>query len=119
MNRLLLTFYLLFLCTLGINAQKCLVMFGVNDEVTTNPVRNPIFSIVLNDSIPVKYSKLEQQHANTYRLEFDYRAGNYTIWVEADGYKDAFKEFSVTTRRNTMFGIGTIYLKKSRTKTLS
>lgn len=119
MNRLSLTFYILFLCTLGINAQKCLVMFGVNDEVTTNPVKNPIFSIVLNDSIPVKYSKLEQQHANTYRLEFDYRAGNYTIWVEADGYKDAFKEFSVTTRRNTMFGIGTIYMKKSRTKTLS
>lgn len=105
---------LAFLCSLSVSAQKCLVMFGVNEEITINAVENPRFTLMYNDSVAVPFRQLEQQGANTYRLEFDYRAGRYTVWVEANGYEEAFKEFNVSTRRNTMFGLGTILMKKER-----
>lgn len=106
--------YLMFLCSLCAMAQKCLVIFGVNEDVTVNPIENPRFTMLYNDSILVKFQQLEQQGENTYRLEFDYRAGKYTIHVEADGHEAAEKDFTVSTRRNTMFGIGTILMPKER-----
>lgn len=106
------------LCLVGAKAQKCLVIFGVNEEVTITPIKNPKFALMLNDSIEVPFQQLEVESENTYRLEFDYRVGKYTVWVEADGHEEAYKEFNVNTRRNTMFGIGTIYMKKERSKTL-
>ena len=110
-------FFLLLLfvvCSLGARAQKCLVMFGVNEEVTLNPVGSPTFCLLLNDTVPVSFKELERQGADSYRLEFDYRAGKYTVMVMAEGYEMAQKSFNVSTRRNTMFGIGTIFMKKKR-----
>lgn len=107
--------YLALLCSLSVKAQKCLVMFGVNEEVTINVIENPKFTIVYNDSIEVPFRQLEQQGGgNDYRLEFDYRTGKYTVCVEADGHEAAYKSFTVSTRRNTAFGIGTIFMKKER-----
>lgn len=94
--------YLMLLCSLCAMAQKCLVIFGVNEDVTVNPIENPRFTMLYNDSVLVKFQQLEQQGENTYRLEFDYRAGKYTIHVEADGHEAAEKDFTVSTRRNTM-----------------
>ncbi len=105
--------YLAFLCSLSVKAQKCLVIFGVEEDVTSNVIENPKFTIMYNDSTEVPFQQLEREK-NTYNLEFDYRVGKYTVCVEADGYEDAFKEFTVRTRRNTVFGIGTIFMKKER-----
>ncbi len=107
-----------FLCSLGVTAQKCLVIFGVNEEITTNPIENPKFSILLNDSIPVSFQQLDMKIPNSYYLEFDYQVGKYTILVEADGHEKAFKKFTVNTRRNTTFSMGDIFMKKKFSKTL-
>lgn len=107
-----LSFLFIFLCSLGVRAQKCLVMFGVNEEVTINTIKDPKFILMYNDSIEVPFQQLKQESENSYQLEFDYRVGKFTVWVEADGHEKAYKEFNVSTRRNTMFGIGTIYMKK-------
>lgn len=112
------TFLIALVCALNAGAQKCLVVFGVNEEVTISPIETPRFSIIYNDSVPVLFRQLEQEGSDTYRLEFDYRAGKYTVRVEADGHEAAEKAFTVSTRRNTMFGIGTIFLKKERVVTL-
>lgn len=113
-----LSFLFIFLCSLGVRAQKCLVMFGVNEEVTINTIKDPKFILMYNDSIEVPFRQLKQESENSYQLEFDYRIGKFTVWVEADGHEKAYKEFNVSTRRNTMFGIGTIYMKKVFHKTL-
>lgn len=113
-----LSFLFIFLCSLGVKAQKCLVMFGVNEEVTINTIKDPKFILMYNDSIEVPFQQLKQESENSYQLEFDYRVGKFTVWVEADGHEKAYKEFNVNTRRNTMFGIGTIYMKKIFHKTL-
>lgn len=61
------------LCSLGVRAQKCLVMFGVNEVVTINPIKNPRFTLMFNDSIEVPFQQLGDESGNSYRLEFDYR----------------------------------------------
>ena len=38
------------------NAQKCLVSFGVNEEVTEMPIENALYTLYLNDSIQVPYN---------------------------------------------------------------
>ena len=118
MKKLFVLLYLVFLCALGVKAQKCLVMFGVNEEITINPIKNPQFTLMYNDSLKVAFQQLEQKGENSYRLEFDYRVGKFTLWVEADGHLEAFKEFKVSTKRNTAFGIGTIFMKRNLNKTL-
>ena len=110
--------FLLLMSFAGVRAQKCLVIFGVNEIVTINPIKDPKFTLMFNDSIEVPFQQLQQESENTYRLEFDYRVGKFTLWVDADGHEEAYKEFNVSTKRNTMFGIGTIYMKKMSAKTL-
>lgn len=41
-----LSFLFIFLCSLGVRAQKCLVMFGVNEEVTINTIKDPKFILM-------------------------------------------------------------------------
>ena len=94
-------------------------MFGVNEEVTINPIENPKFTLIYNDSIETPFQQLQQEGSNTYSLEFDYRAGKFTLYVEAKEHKKADKSFTVSTRRNTIFGIGTIFMKKEFSRTLS
>lgn len=106
--------HLVFLCSLWAKAQKCLVLFGVNEEVTIRAIESPRFTLMYNDSVAVPFQQLERQDGDTYHLEFDYRPGKYSVCVEADGYETAKKGFTVSTRRNTMFGIGTIFMKKER-----
>ena len=71
---------------MSIKAQKCLVMFGVNELVTINPIKNPKFTLMYNDSIKVPFQQLQQESENSYRLEFDYRVGKFTVWVDAEGH---------------------------------
>ena len=115
---LILSILFIFSCSLSIKAQKCLVMFGVNELVTINPIKNPKFTLMYNDSIEVPFQQLQQESENSYRLEFDYRVGKFTVWVDAEGHEEAYKEFRVSNKRNTMFGIGTIYMQKESSKTL-
>lgn len=119
MKRLFIILNLIFLCSWSVRAQKCLVMFGVNEEVTINPIENPKFTLIYNDSIETPFQQLQQEGSNTYSLEFDYRAGKFTLYVEAKEHKKADKSFTVNTRRNTIFGIGTIFMKKEFSRTLS
>ena len=46
---------------MSIKAQKCLVMFGVNELVTINPIKNPKFTLMYNDSIEVPFQQLQQE----------------------------------------------------------
>ncbi len=89
-------------------------MFGVYEDITYNPISNPKFSLLYNDSIPVTFEKLGERGMSSNSLEFDYRAGEYTVRVEADGYERAEKTFTVRTRRHTTFQLGNILLKKER-----
>ena len=95
-----------------------MVMFGVNELVTINPIKDPKFTLMYNDSIEVPFQQLQQESENSYRLEFDYRVGKFTVRVVAEGHEEAYKEFRVSNKRNTMFGIGTIYMQKEFSKTL-
>lgn len=99
---------------MGISAQKCLVIFGVNEEVTIQPIKNPQFTLLYNDSIVVPFQQMDEGNQNSYQLEFDYRAGTYTLHLTADGHEDAYKTFKVSNRRNTLLGLGTLYMKKER-----
>jgi hypothetical protein len=74
--------------------------------------------LLYNDSIEVPFQDMSQKAENDYRLEFDYRVGKITVKVEADGYEEARKDFRVISKRNTAFGIGTIWMKKVFTRTL-
>lgn len=51
-----LSILVLMLCQFYVaNAQKCLVSFGVNEEVTEMPIENALYTLYLNDSIQVPY----------------------------------------------------------------
>ena len=76
---------------MGVKAQKCLVMFGVNELVTINPIKDPKFTLMYNDSIEVPFQQLQQESENSYRLEFDYRVGKFTVRVVAEGHEEAYK----------------------------
>ena len=86
----LFVLFLLLMCFAGVRAQKCLVIFGVNEIVTINPIKDPKFTLMFNDSIEVPFQQLQQESENTYRLEFDYRVGKFTVWVDADGHEEAY-----------------------------
>ena len=49
----LFVLFLLLMCFAGVRAQKCLVIFGVNEIVTINPIKDPKFTLMFNDSIEV------------------------------------------------------------------
>ena len=109
-----------FLCQFCVvHAQKCLVSFGVNEEVTEKPIDDAQFTLYLNDTIWVPYTvaKVDKRY-HSYSFEFDYRAGKYTLRAEKEGYNDTQKDFTVSTKRNTTFGIGTLWMKKVKTKQL-
>lgn len=90
--RKFLSILVLMLCQFYVaNAQKCLVSFGVNEEVTEMPIENALYTLYLNDSIQVPYrvTYADVQSA-TYSLEFDFRPGKYTLRVEKEGYNDVY-----------------------------
>ena len=108
------------LCQLSVAyAQKCLVCFGVNEEVTENPIDDANLTLYFNDSIQVPYtvSSFDKQN-NTYQFEFDYRPGKYTLHAEKEGYAEVQKDFIVASKRNTLLGIGTLWMKKIKTRQL-
>lgn len=109
-----------FLCQFCVvHAQKCLVSFGVCEEVTEKPIDDAQLTLYLNDTIQVPYTVAQiDKRYNTYSFEFAYRVGKYTLRAEKEGYIDAQKDFTVSTKRNTTFGIGTLWMKKEKTKQL-
>ena len=115
--RRFLSILVLMLCQFYVaNAQKCLVSFGVNEEVTEMPIENALYTLYLNDSIQVPYrvTHADVQSA-TYSLEFDFRPGKYTLRAEKEGYNEVQKDFTIASKRNTILGIGTLWMKKVKT----
>lgn len=101
------------------NAQKCLVSFGVNEEVTEMPIENALYTLYLNDSIQVPYRvTYANVQSATYSLEFDFRPGKYTLRAEKEGYNEVQKDFTIASKRNTILGIGTLWMKKVKTRQL-
>lgn len=100
-------------------AQECLVCFGVNEEVTENPIDDANLTLYFNDSIQVPYtvSSFDKQY-NTWSFKFDYRPGKYTLHAEKEGYAEVQKDFIVASKRNTLLGIGTLWMKKIKTRLL-
>lgn len=118
--RKILSILVLMLCQFYVaNAQKCLVCFGVNEEVTEKPINDALLTLYFNDSIQVPYtvSSFDKQN-NTYSFEFDYRPGKYTLRAEKEGYAEVQKDFTVASKRNTLLGIGTLWMKKIKTRQL-
>lgn len=108
------------LCQLSVAyAQKCLAIFGVTEEVIEKPIEDARFTLYFNDSIQVPYTVISiDKQSNTYQFEFDYRPGKYTLRAEKEGYTDAQKDFTVTSKRNTLLGLGTLWMKKVKTRQL-
>lgn len=108
------------LCQLSVAyAQKCLAIFGVTEEVIEKPIEDARFTLYFNDSIQVPYTVISiDKQSNTYQFEFDYRPGKYTLRAEKEGYTDAQKDFTVTSKRNTLLGLGTLWMKKIKTRQL-
>lgn len=118
--RKILSILVLILCQFYVaNAQKCLVSFGVNEEVTEKPINDALLTLYFNDSIQVPYtvSSFDKQY-NTWSFEFDYRPGKYTLCAEKEGYAEVQKKFTVASKRNTLLGIGTLWMKKIKTRQL-
>lgn len=118
--RRFLSILVLILCQFYVaNAQKCLVSFGVNEEVTEMPIENAQYTLYLNDSIQVPYrvTYADVQSA-TYSLEFDFHPGKYTLRAEKEGYNEVQKDFTIASKRNTILGIGTLWMKKVKTRQL-
>ena len=108
------------LCQLSVAyAQKCLAIFGVTEEVIEKPIEDARFTLYFNDSIQVPYTVISiDKQSNTYQFEFDYRPGKYTLRAEKEGYTDAQKDFTVTSKRNTLLGLSTLWMKKIKTRQL-
>lgn len=118
--RRFLSILVLILCQFYVaNAQKCLVSFGVNEEVTEMPIENAQYTLYLNDSIQVPYrvTYADVQSA-TYSLEFDFHPGKYTLRAEKEGYNEVQKDFTIASKRNTILGIGTLWMNKVKTRQL-
>lgn len=115
-----LSILVLMLCQFYVaNAQKCLVSFGVNEEVTEMPIENALYTLYLNDSIQVPYRvTYANVQSATYSLEFDFRPGKYTLRAEKEGYNEVQKDFTIASKRNTILGIGTLWMKKVKTRQL-
>mgnify|MGYP000346299560 CR=1 FL=1 len=118
--RKFLSILVLMLCQFYVaNAQKCLAIFGVTEEVIEKPIEDARFTLYFNDSIQVPYTVISiDKQSNTYQFEFDYRPGKYTLRAEKEGYTDAQKDFTVTNKRNTLLGLSTLWMKKIKTRQL-
>jgi len=101
------------------NAQKCLVIFGLNEEITEKHLDKVQLALYFNDSIQVPYKVIRADvESSTYMFEFDFRPGKYTLRADKEGYTEVQKDFTVTTKRNTTLGIGTLRMKKIKTRQL-
>ncbi len=101
------------LLSVGAYAQKkCLVIFGVNDRITYAPIDGASIEL-LNDSTKVEFKTISQQDG-TYRLEFDYRAGEYTVIVDKEGYSTGIHHFTMGQYRNSIVGAGTLFMEKEK-----
>ena len=96
---------------------KCLVMFGVSNEITYEGLNDSKITLLYEGTDTVAYTDVSSDDA-TIRLEFPYRAGEYTIVAEREGYEKGTKTFTVTSYRNSMIGAGTLFLTKARHQTL-
>ena len=108
------------LCQLSVAyAQKCLAIFGVTEEVIEKPIEDARFTLYFNDSIQVPYTVISiDKQSNTYQFEFDYRPGKYTLRAEKEGYNEVQKDFTIASKRNTTLGLGTLWMKKVKTRQL-
>lgn len=115
-----LSILVLMLCQFYVaNAQKCLVIFGVNEEITEKHLDKVQLALYFNDSIQVPYKVIRADvETSTYMFEFDFRPGKYTLRADKEGYTEVQKDFTVTTKRNTTLGIGTLRMKKIKTRQL-
>lgn len=69
------------------------MLFGINDEVTETSIEGAQLSLFLNDCTAVAYETLQGDGAgDAYKLEFDFRAGRYTLRVEKKGYATTEKD---------------------------
>ncbi len=109
-----------FICQINIShAQKCLVIFGINEDITEKHLDNVQLALYFNDSIQVPYKVIRADvESSTYMFEFDFRPGKYTLRADKEGYTEVQKDFTVTTKRNTTLGIGTLRMKKIKTRQL-
>lgn len=115
-----LSILVLMLCQFYVaNAQKCLVIFGLNEEITEKHLDKVQLALYFNDSIQVPYKVIRADvESSTYMFEFDFRPGKYTLRADKEGYTEVQKDFTVTTKRNTTLGIGTLRMKKIKTRQL-
>lgn len=115
-----LSILVLMLCQFYVaNAQKCLVIFGVNEEITEKHLDKVQLALYFKDSIQVPYKVIRADvESSTYMFEFDFRPGKYTLRADKEGYTEVQKDFTVTTKRNTTLGIGTLRMKKIKTRQL-
>lgn len=115
-----LSILVLMLCQFYVaNAQKCLVIFGLNEEITEKHLDKVQLALYFNDSIQVPYKVIRADvESSTYMFEFDFRPGKYTLRADKEGYTEVKKDFTVTTKRNTTLGIGTLRMKKIKTRQL-
>lgn len=99
-----------FICQINIShAQKCLVIFGINEDITEKHLDKVQLALYFNDSIQVPYKVIRADvESSTYMFEFDFRPGKYTLRADKEGYTEVQKDFTVTTKRNTTLGIGTL-----------
>lgn len=109
-----------FICqSYALHAQKCLVNVGICDDMTESFIDDVKASLYFNDSIKVPYNVFDiNKQTLTYSYEFDYKEGKFTLCAEKEGYTEVKKDFIVSSKRRTIFGIGTLRLKKVRTKQL-
>ena len=67
-----LSILVLMLCQFYVaNAQKCLAIFGVTEEVIEKPIEDARFTLYFNDSIQVPYTVISiDKQSNTYQFGF-------------------------------------------------
>lgn len=118
MKRNTLTFFIFILYSFPLFAQKCCVIFGVNDQISYEGLGNATISLIRDDTIKVNFISIPCENPGDYWIEFDYYPGAYTLRVEHEGYAQGEKDFIMKTKRNSNIGAGTIFLKKNRVRLL-
>lgn len=118
--RKFLSILVLMLCQFYVaNAQKCLVIFGINEDITEKHLDKVQLALYFNDSIQVPYKVIRADvESSTYMFEFDFRPGKYTLRADKEGYNEVQKDFTIASKRNTTLGIGTLWMKKVKTRQL-
>lgn len=112
MKRTLLIIIILGIAQCIYAQQKSLVIFGVNDKITGENIRDVQIELLRDDTVKVEYKTITTEDA--YRLEFDFKPGRYTILVNKEGYITGEKYFLLNTYRNSTKGEGTIWLEKEK-----